>query len=470
MKKIFLLSALLAAVAGTVCAGVAFWLLQKPQREWTTDSRKALKEFEHGLERLRKMSRTAAAEHFEEALRQDGSFAMAKLHLMLLARSAPERQRLAKEIQQIEPGALTARERFLLSYHLARGENRREDAAAVLAAFLEHSPDDPYAIRLDCKSDWEAQRWDDAERCYDHLLALYPDWVEARNNLGYIAMARGRFDEAEERFRTYRYLTPDEAVPYHSLAVLLTVRGRYDEAEKELDEALSRDEDLCAAYTQGVEVGLMSGRLERSRQALGALESREACGYLEELGVVCALDAWALYLEGDAEGAWRRLDGACLEQRDGFDLLAHRIAVMTERLDRATLMEETLRVHRDQVAAEDRRVDARFLSALLAHMDGIRALASKDFARAVEQLSEADGLLGYWGGERASIKLFNRVNLWRALQNAGDLPRAKALRRELDDVNPELADGFALPDVDILRQFGDSGLPASFGVREEQNQ
>lgn len=470
MRRLFLLSALLAAVAGTVGAGVALWWLQRPQSEWTTDSRKALEELEQGLDDLRRMSRRSAAEHFEEALRRDGSFAMAKLQLMLLSRSASERRRLAGEIRQVDTAGLTARERFLLSFHIARLENRREDAQAVLSAFLNESPSDPYAIRLRCKSEWDAQRWDEAEGCYEHLLELHPDWVEARHNLGYIAMARGRFDEAEERFRTYRYLAPDEAAPHHALAVLLTTRGRYEEAEEELAETLRLDGDFCAAYAQRVELGMMSGKPEASRRALAALESHEACGHLRDLGFFCALEAWVLYLENDAEGAWRRLDEGCLERRDGFDLLAHRIAVMTERRDRSIEMEETLRAYRDKVAAKDRPVHAQFLSAVLAHMEGIRALASKDFAHAVERLSEADRLIGYWGGERASIKLFNRLNLWRALQSAGDLRRAKALRREIDDVNPVLVDAFALPDVDILRQFGDAGLPASFGVREEQYQ
>ena len=101
MKRIFLVTALLAALAGTVVAGAAYWLTRPTEREWTTDSRKALKEFEVGLEDLTRMSRQSAVEHFEEALRQDPSFTMAKLHLMLLSRSPSERQRLLRELRQV---------------------------------------------------------------------------------------------------------------------------------------------------------------------------------------------------------------------------------------------------------------------------------------------------------------------------------------------------------------------------------
>ncbi len=467
--KRILLIALPLVAAGAVCAA-AFWLLRSPEPEWTTRSPRALEEYREGLRDLAKNYRMDAVQHFEKALELDPSFAMAKLHLASLYPSRSERKRLTVELRQIDAQDLTARERFLLAYELARLEGREEDAASTLERFAARHPDDPFGLWVRCGRAWEAQAWDEAERCYQSLLALHPDRVEARSHLGHIAYARGRFDEAEERFRTYRYLAPDQADPHRSLAALLIARGRYREAEQEIEEIIRLKPDFCDAYTLRANAGFMSGRLDLAAAALEDLEAIGECGFLQDRGRVCAMRAWVLYLGGDAEGAWRQLDGGCLERLDGFDLLAHRIAVMTGRLERSLAMERIAGAHRDKLLAAGRPVHARFVGAKLAHMQGIRELAAGDLEQAVEHLSAADAELGYWGGERASIKQFNRLNLLRALELAGHTPRAAALRREIERVNPLLIEDFPLPDIDAFRRVGSAGLPASFPPRGDQDQ
>ena len=467
LRRVLLLALPAAAVLGAVCVAAAYWLLRAPEPEWTTRSPRALDELEYGLKALAKRYEMDAVEHFEQALELDPSFAMAKLHLATLSPSRSERKRLHDELRQIDPTPLRPREGFLLAYQLARFEGRDGDAEAVLEEFLAQHPQDPFGLRIECEVAWRSQAWDDAERCYNNLLALHPNRVEAWNNLGHIALARGRFDEARERFKTYRFLAPDQANPYHSLAVLATIRGRYQEAEAELEETVRIKPDFCAAYTQRVDVGFLSGRYELSKTALEDLERIEDCAHLRERGVVCALRAWVLYLEGDAEAAWRRLDEGCLERLHGFDLLAHRIAVMTGRVEKGVAMERVVSAYRDQKLKAKQPIHARLIGALLAHMRGIRELAGGDLEKAVEHLSEADQDLYYWGGERASIKLFNRLNLLRTLELAGRAPEAAALRREINEINPRLVDTFPLPDIDAQRGIGSSERPASFRPRED---
>ncbi len=469
-RQVLLIVLPVAAGVVALCAGAAFLLFHGPEAEWTTRSPKALEEFELGLKDLAKMYSVSAIQHFEQALERDPSFAMAKLQLTTLYPSRSERKRLHEELRQVDPGELNQREQFLLAYHLARVEQRVADAAATLERFTAEHPDDPFGLRVRCRVAWERQAWDEAERCYENLLALHPDRVEARNNLGYIAFARGRFEEAEERFLTYRYLAPDQANPHHSLAVLLTARGRYQEAEEEIEEVIRIKPDFCEAYTLRANVGFLSGRVDLAAGAIEQLESIGECGYLQDRGAVCAMRAWVLYLGGDAEAAWRQLDGGCLERLGGRDLLAHRIAVMTGRTERGLAMEKIVSAYHGKVLAAGRPVHARFVAAHLAHMQGIRELAAGDLQQAVEHLSAADADLGYWGGERASIKLFNRLNLLRALELAGLTARAVALRQEIDGVNPLLIEDFPLPDVDALRRIGSAGLPASFPLREDQHQ
>ncbi len=468
LKRVLLFAIPAVAAAGAVCSTGVYWMLRAPEAEWTTRSPRALKEFESGLKDLAKMYAMDAVQQFEKALELDPEFAMAKLHLAALSLSRSERRRLHEELQQVDAQELQARERFLLAYHRARFEQRDADAEQVLESFLEQHPQDPFGLQAQCEVAWEAEAWDEAVSCYDCLLTLYPNRVEAWNKLGYIALARGRFDEAEERFLTYRYLAPDQANPHHSLAYLATIRGRYQEAETELQRTVEIKPDFCAAYTQRVDVGLLSGRLEQAASALAELEGLEECGYFRERGVVCALRAWLLYLEGDAEGAWRQLDDGCLERLEGFDLLAHRIAVMTGRIEAGIAMEEVVSSYREKMLSAGRPIQARLSGALLAHMQGIRELADGDLDEAARLLSEADGALLYWGGERASIKLFNRLNLLRTLELAGQTQQAQELRREISEINPRLVDDFPLPGVDALRRIGSSGLSASFPMRRAE--
>ncbi len=468
MKRVFLITALVLVSAVAICVGLAILWLRQPEPDWTSASPKAIREFETGLADLAKMYTMDAVRHFEDALALDPTFVMAKLHLALLYPSRSERMRVIEALREAESTELTSRERFLLHYYLARAEGREGDATQALLTFREESPEDPYGIRVQCRVDWESQRWEAAEACYHHLLDLHPNWVEAHNNLGYIAMGRGQFAGAEERFQTYRYLAPDQANPRHSLAMLLTVIGRYEEAEAEIDETIRIKADFCDAYTQQVELGMMSGRLDLAEKGLQQLESIEACSRLRDRGTVCSLNAWVSYLGGDTSRAREYLGEGCLERLDGFDLLAHRIAVMNGQAELGAKMEEKLCRYADKVSAAGRPIHVQFLTSLLAHMQGIQALAAGDLNLAAELLAEADEGLGYWGGERANIKLFNQLNLLRTLELTGQTPQAAALRKEIDSVNPRVVDAFPLPDVDALRRVGSSGLSASFPLREDR--
>ncbi|MEM7582355.1 MAG: tetratricopeptide repeat protein [Acidobacteriota bacterium] len=447
MNRVVLLVVVLLILAAGGGATAVWWWLRPPEPEWTSASPRAIRKLETGLADLAKMYAVDAVRSFEEALELDPSFAMPKLHLALLYPSRSERMRMVNALREVELEALTPRERFLLSYELARFDGREGDASQALETFRERDPEDPYGIRVQCRVYWEAQKWDAAEECYHHLLALHPNWVEAHNNLGYIAMGRGRFTEAEERFQTYRYLAPDQANPRHSLAMLLTVLGRYEEAQAEIDEMVTIKADFCDAYTQKIELGMMSGQLELARGGLEQLRSIEACSYLQDHGAMCSLEAWVLYLDGELEAARQHLTGSCLERLDGFDLLAHRLAVMNGDAEQVAEMEQKLRHYLDKVVAAERPIHAQFLESLLAHMRGIQALAAGDYRAASEALTQADQGLGYWGGERANIKLFNQLNLLRTLELGGRAEQAAAVRRSIDAVNPRLIEAFPLPDV-----------------------
>lgn len=446
MKKTFILLVLLA-LAGVAAGG--YWMLREPQPQWTTDSPQALAEFQLGFDAQSKLYHAEAKEHFARAAELDPKFLVAKLYYAMGSEKS-EREGLRSELAAADRGRLNDQERFLLEYWLARTatEGPEHEPKKILDAFLAEHPDNFHGLRYRCDAYWSAQDWDPAETCYQRLLELHPNWVAAQNSLGYIAMARGQFSEAEERFSTYRYIAPDQANPHDSMAELLITLGRYEEAEASLRKAIEVKPDFCHAYQLRAQIGLFSGRFAVVDKALEDIASFEACGYLEEYGYSCMMSASVRYYGGDAEGAWEAVDGDCLERRQGADLTAHRIAAMTGHTDRALEMETLLHQRRDEALAESRPGDAEYLDAALAHMEGIRELAGGDPTGAVEALSRADKLMGYWGGDKAAFKLFHRLNLLRALELDGEETAAEALRRKIEAVNPRILQDVQLHDLE----------------------
>ena len=450
MKKT-LIALVLLALAGVAAGG--YWMLREPPPQWTSDSPQALEEFQLGFDAMSKFYNAEAREHFARALELDPDFVVARLQNASYLEK-DDSDRLRAELAAVDRGRLNAQERFLLDYWLARTapeeperEPSRREPAEILDEFLAEHPDNFFGLRYQCDAYWRDQDWDSAEGCFQRLLELHPNWVMAQNHLGYVAMARGRFSEAEERFSTYRYIAPDQANPHDSMAELLITLGRYEEAEASLQKAIAIKADFCHAYQLRAQIGLFTGRFEIVEKALADLDSFAGCESTKEYGYSCMMKARLRYYQGDAEGAWELVDGDCLERFQGVDLTAHRIAVMTGRVDRALEMEEKQRRRQEETLAAGRPDDAESMGAGLAHMEGIRALAGGDTARAVERLTRADQLLDYWG-PRAELKLFHRLNLLHALELAGEKAAAEALRGKIEAVNPRLLQDVHLRDLD----------------------
>ncbi len=446
MKRLILISALLLAVAGAATGG--YWMLREPAPRWTTSSTEALAAFEQGFDELSKLYFADAYRSFQRAVELDPDFAVAKKYLAQVSEKE-DRERLSAELEAVDRERLKPEERFIVVSWLAR-EKPAAERQAIVDDFLREHPGNFFGLRDRCAGLWETERWDEAEGCYLRLLELHPNWVQGENRLGYIAMARGRFSEAEERFRTYRYVVPDQANPYDSMAELLMLLGRYDEAEASLAEAIRIKPDFCHAYDLRARIAILAGRFEQVEGAMRDLESFAACSRWKDEGLPCAMRAGATYFQGDAEGAWQHFDGECLERLHGVHPFAHRAAVATGRLERAVEMEKMLRGKQDEAVEAGRAIAADRYGALLAHMEGARSLVAGDFPSAIERLGSADRLMAYWGDDRAAFKLWNRLNLLRALELGGETARAEAVRRKLEAVNPRILSDLPLADLAAL--------------------
>lgn len=422
-------AAIVALVAAAI--GLAAWSFGD-RREWTTDSKPALQAFQAGLEARMRFYNSDAVEHFRRAIELDPSFAAARVELLETTGSSEERERMAKALRALDPGQLSERERYLVELALARVDHDRDRYSDVAARFLAARPDDPWALYLTATLAWERQEWPEAEKLYLRLLQVDPNWVMARNHLGYLAMAQGRFSDAEEHFKTYEFVAPDQANPHDSLGELLVLRGRYDEARAELEAGLELRPDFCASYRNLLGIALFEGRSVDFEPVLGRIDAH--CSPKEAEKIRCETRLFVAYLDRDYDLPWRENIDLCLPRTGERGLLFHRLALLSGREDVAAAEEEAWR----DLAEKSSRYEGKMGGprSQLLHIEGVRLLAEGDPVQAAERFRQADEYIHFWGLGDGRLKLFNQMNLAIALERAGDEPDARTVLDAVREVNP----------------------------------
>jgi len=428
-----------AAIVGLIAAALAIgaWSFAD-RREWTTDSKPALQAYQAGLDARLRFYMPDAAENFRRAVELDPSFAAARVQLMEVSGSSEERGRMAEALRALDPAQLTERERFLVQLALARADHDSERFTDTARRFLDARPDDPWALYLAGTLAWEGQEWQEAEKLYLRLLQVDPNWVTARNHLGYLAMAQGKFAEAEEHFRTYEFVAPDQANPHDSLGELLVLRGRYEEAREELESGLELRPDFCASYRNLLGISLFEGDSSGFEPVLDRIDAH--CSPKEAEKVRCETRLFVAYLDRDYDLPWRENIDLCLSRAGERGLLFHRLALLAHRDDVAAAEETAWRDMAEKSSSYVGKMGGP--RSQLLHIEGVRLLAEGDPAAAAERFRQADEYIHYWGLGDGRLKLYNRMNLAIALERAGDESAARKVLDEVREVNPRWVENY----------------------------
>ena len=429
-------TAAVVALIGATAALLAWSYADR--REWTTGSKSALQAYQAGLDARMRFYMQDAVGHFRRAVELDPSFAAARVQLLETSGSAEERARMADALAKSDPATLTEREQFLVELALARSKRDPVRFTGVVDRFVEARPEDPWALYLKATLAWEKQEWGEAEQLYQHLLQIDPNWVMARNHLGYLAMAQGRFADAEESFRTYAYVAPDQANPHDSLGELLVLLGRYDEAREELEAGLALRPDFCASYRNLLSIGVLEGRVDEMERVLDRVENN--CSPKETEGLRCEARMTEAYLSKDYELPWRENLDDCMSKPGERGPFFHLLALLTGREELAVSEEEAWKARLKKSARYEGKMGGP--RALLQHLEGVRLLADGDPGKAAERFLEADEQMHYWGLNDGRMKLFNRMILAVALERSGDEAAAQRVLDQVRAVNPRWAEKF----------------------------
>ena len=162
-------------------------------------------------------------------------------------------------------------------------------------------------------------RLPEAEEAYLHALALRPQHVATRNNLGVLYKKQNRLPEAEHQFRALLAVSPDIIQARLNLADLLLRQGQWRQAEVELLRALDFADTGGLAQKRLARIALQfAGDAERARaygeQALALVEDAAIWTTqgvaLRALGHVAQAEAAyrrALSLEPESIDTWFNL-------------------------------------------------------------------------------------------------------------------------------------------------------------------
>jgi tetratricopeptide (TPR) repeat protein len=440
-------------LAAVFVVGVGVTLVALPSGpEWTTDSPEALTEFQAAKDAQMKLYYDEAEEHIRRAYELDPEFVMAKLMYSDWFRREDEElaKKMREEVLATDTSKLTPRERFFIERARAYHEERSEDIVALVDEYVAKYPNDPYILNEKAIRTWRLGELEEAERLYQRLVEINPNWVIAYNQLGYITMMQGRFTEAEEYFKSYRFIAPDQANPYDSLGELFITVGRYDEAEESLEKALEIKPDFWASYAHLVLMKAFNGDLEGAREVI--VRIRNADGPEEMLfGMECLEHYTALR---NAE-AWQQImdeaDSKCAEGfKEGFSTVTtHFAACKLGDWEKAMEMEVEAANLLEKVEGHAAEKDIMTLRGAFLHMQGVRLALQGEYEEAEEKLRAADKGLTYVEAGVSMYKLFNRMILAEVLLASGQDAEAHGLLTKVRGVNPVM-----------VAEFEDSGLKA----------
>lgn len=421
-----------AALALAAGLAVLFLLPEDGDGRWSAATPQARAELEAGERARARYYRQEAVERFEAALEADPDNVMARLFLFLERKhldGGPDRvNELLEELRAADLEELTPRERLLVGFYLAQVDRDPERALALLTAYLEEHPRDPYGVELRCGHLWARARWDEAEACYQELIRLDPNRVEAQNRIGYIRMARGEFADAETQFQIYEFLAPDQANPHDSMGELYLITGRYGEAEEELRRALEMRPDFCASWTNLVLLELVRAELAAAEAVLEEARRADGCPpeVLEE--AACRIELWRHAADERWSAAWDAAR-ACGDFPVDFHVAALSAAGAGRTGDLGELEERIV----GEYGTDGERGD----SPTLKYLAAVRAWSAGRPAVVAERALEADERLFYWSGQWHP-KLLTRRLAAAALRQEGRTGEADALEREIEAVHPGL--------------------------------
>jgi tetratricopeptide (TPR) repeat protein len=239
----------------------------------TTSSADARAEFVRGREMVDNLSLTDSVEHFRKAVSLDPNFALAELQLSAAVPTGKEFfEHLDKAVSLADRVSSGERLLILATQAGAVGNpaKQKEYLDEVVAAY----PNDDRAHLALANYYFGQQDYANAIGHYRRATELNPKLSTAFNLLGYAYRQAGDYANSEKAFQSYVALIPSDPNPYDSYAELLLKMGRYDESIAQYRKALEIRPTFVNAH-QGIAMAqLYAGKPKDAASELDALAKK----------------------------------------------------------------------------------------------------------------------------------------------------------------------------------------------------
>ncbi|HKD16984.1 MAG TPA: tetratricopeptide repeat protein [Thermoanaerobaculia bacterium] len=239
----------------------------------TTSSAEAKAEYEQGRTLVDNLKITDAAPHFQKAVELDPSFAIAELSV---ANSSPNGtaffEHLNKAVALADKASNGEKLTILAAQAGANGDltGQRNDLEQLVAAY----PNDERAHFALGTMDFAQNRYPEAIEQFQKAVALNPNYASAYNLLGYSLRQNVNYPESEKAFQKYVELIPKDPNPYDSYAELLLKMGRFDDAITQYRKALEIDPNFVNAH-QGIAMALLyQGKPDQAAAELANIDKK----------------------------------------------------------------------------------------------------------------------------------------------------------------------------------------------------
>ena len=221
----------------------------------TTSSAEARTEFLKGRDMAEKLLITDSHAHFAKAASLDPNFAYAELSL---ANSAPTGKEFFEHLNKAVSLADKASngERLLILATEAGANNNAVKQKEYLDQLVAAYPNDERAHFNLGGYYFGQQDFPKAIEHYKKATELAPTYSTAFNILGYAYRQNADYDNAEKAFQKYIELIPKDPNPYDSYAELLLKMGRFDDSITQYRKALSIEPNFLNAH-QGIAMDLL---------------------------------------------------------------------------------------------------------------------------------------------------------------------------------------------------------------------
>jgi tetratricopeptide (TPR) repeat protein len=250
----------------------------RPVRDVTTDSLVAYELYVRGMDAWHNHRRSDARTLFEEAVRVDPTFALARsqLAVVLVALREPAAAQEHHRMVMAQLDRLPERQRLLVEAK-QEIETNPSRARQLTERLLERYPDEEEAYDLIVHT-YSFTR--DPEY-WKQTLAFMQRWARAipgpgsghfHNHYGYALIDHGLFAEAEREFRAYIRVSPDEANPYDSLAELFLLTGRPRDAIANYDRAIQLNPLFGSSYFGRAYATATLGRYDETIASMAKLQ------------------------------------------------------------------------------------------------------------------------------------------------------------------------------------------------------